>query len=308
MKRRVAFFFDIACRLWLLLVTPVLAWSQDRNSVPFPDEPPGIRTQLADRQVDQPLSQDSTSLDKGQSINPAVMDAVQDNTMGIRYEERDAYFEILALAQEIPLSHQQQFADEFRELRRSEFPSYARRKPSEFPTFVDLFQFPEEYRGRPVTLHGVLRKLTKFNPGKNSYGIQEAYEGWIYTGDSQSHPTAVVFLNKPYDLSVGGDLTEEVRVTGYFFKMYGYDANDVPRKAPLILAGEIEWRRGQGRYIARSLPFELYLIVGFVAFVVGYAIWQSNRKEVLVGSRRDEPEVDFSQFPPIEYTSRPLSP
>lgn len=283
------------------LIVSCPAWSQDRGfEAPEPDRAP--RANRSENRRIEAARREPTTLDRGASVNPRLLEVVKDDTVNLLYEERDVYFRMLQLAEETPLSRQEEFAADFREERRLANTRYAKRKPSEFQPFVDLFQNPDEYRGRPVSLHGVLRKLTKFDPGKNSLGIDEAYEGWLYTDDAQSNPTVIVFTSKPQKLSVGGDLTEEIRVTGYFLKMYGYEAQDVTRKAPLLLAGEVEWRPSPEKYVAKSLSLETYLLVGFIVLLVGYAMWQTNRRE-MTGRPRPQTEVDFSKFPPAEYSS-----
>ena len=287
------------CFAVLVISCPV--WSQDRGL----DVPEPTRARKATGETDrraEAARREPTTLDRGASINPQLLEVVQDNTVNLQYEERDVYFRMLLLTQEIPLSRQEQFAADFREERRLANPRYAKRKPSEFQPFVDLFQNPAEYRGRPVSLHGILRKLTKFDSGKNTLGIEEAYEGWLYTDDAQSNPTVVVFTSKPQNLPVGGDLSEEIRVTGYFLKMYGYEAQDATRTAPLLLAGEVEWRPGPEKYVAKSLSLETYLLVGFLVLLGGYAMWQTDRRE-MTGRPRPQSEVDFSKFPPTEYST-----
>ncbi|MEK6260210.1 MAG: hypothetical protein AABP62_16450 [Planctomycetota bacterium] len=283
-----------------VLVMSCPAWSQDRGL----DAPEPSRVRKAKGEADRRAEvarRELTTLDRGASINPRLLEVVQDNTLNLQYEERDVYFRMLQMAQETPLSRQEEFAADFREERRLASPRYAKRKPSEFQPFVDLFQNPDEYRGRPVSLHGVLRKLTKFDPGQNTLGIEEAYEGWLYTDDAQSNPTVVVFTGKPQNLPVGGDLAEEIRVTGYFLKLYGYEAQEATRTAPLLLAGEVEWRPGPEKYLAKPLSLETYLLVGFIVLLGGYAMWQTNRRE-MTGRPRPQSEVDFSRFPPTEYS------
>jgi len=251
----------------------------------------------------QELLQDfdaETSLDHGESIHPRLMHAVRDNTMGVRYEEREAYLRVLRLAAEVPLRRQQRFAAEIRSERRELTPTYKLRREEDFPQFVDLFAHPEFYRGHCVTMHGVMRKLTKFDLGKNSLDLDQAYEGWVYTPDSQGNPLVVIFTSKDDRLPVNGDIQEEVQFTGYYFKMYDYDAEDEARKAPMIIAGEVEWiphpykpvyhRLGIGWYAAATL-----------AFVIGcYVVWQANRREM---PPRPLPQVepDFHHFPPHEH-------
>ena len=289
---------------WMCFAVVVMtspAWSQDRS---FESSDPDRERRISrddDRHIET-ARRELTTRDRGASVNPRLLEVVTDNTVNLLYEERDVYFRMLQLAEETPLSRQKEFAADFREERRLANPRYAKRKPTDYEPFVDLYQNPDEYRGRPVTLHGVLRKLTKFDPGSNALGISEAYEGWLYTDDAQGIPTVVVFTSKPQNLSVGGDLTEEVRVTGYFLKLHGYEAQDGLRKAPLLLAGEVEWRPSPERYVARQLSLETYLLVGFIVLLGGYAMWQTNRRE-MTSRTRSVSEIDFSKFPPTEYST-----
>ena len=306
---------------WVYVIAVMLtglAWSQDERprfdvrgrdardvDVRDQDRDPQLRREDergGERRRADPALRLPTSLDRGASINPELLTVVRDNTLGLLAEERDLYFRMLQLGHETPLARQEDFAADFREQRWQDDPLYSKAKLADFPTFDDLFRNPGEYRGRPVSLRGVLRKLTKFDPGKNSLGINEAYEGWLYTEDGQSNPTVVVFTSKPQKLAVGGDLNEEVRLTGYFLKMYGYDAQDVTRKAPLLLAGEVEWRPSSPKYVTEAVAMETYFCVGLIVFLLGYAVWQSNRRE-MIRRIRAQPEVDFSRFPSVEYSS-----
>ena len=286
----------VTCLVLLLVTTH--GWCQDDiNASNEQDEK--IRQLVEERrQREAELAKTPTSLDRGETVNPALLDVVVDNSIGVRYEEKDLYFRMLELARKTPESEQQEYARNFREARRLSNPKYSRLKPEKFPVFVDLFQSPDVYRGRPVTLHGVMRKLTKFDPGQNSRDIGEAYEGWVYTDDSQGNPAVVIFQGKPEGLTVGGDLTEEVRLTGYFFKMYGFEAQDTVRKAPLILAGSVEWRPSPKIPKAQPLGPEIYLGLTMIIFLLGFVWWQGNRREMK--SAIHPTEADFRSFPPVE--------
>lgn len=241
-----------------------------------------------------------TSLDHGATIHPRLMETVKDNTMGIRFEEREAYLRVLRLAQVEPLRRQEQFATELQERRRETADNYRHRRIEDFPQFVDLFTHPDVYKGRPVTLRGTMRKLTKFDIGKNSLDLDQVYEGWLYTPDSQGNPTVVVFTSKDERLPVSGDIQEEVRFTGYFFKMYGYDAHDTTRKAPLLIAGEVQSIPHPYRPAYHGLNLGWYVFTT-IAFLLGcYTVWQVNRIEM---PPRPLPQVepDFNHFPPREH-------
>lgn len=314
--------------LWIFCVVSVFllnwpsipVWSQDRHPTAAADETdndpvkPERRPLTEDEMVQQRQREllldftDPPSLDRGESVHPRLMATVKDNTIGVRFEEREAYLHVLRLASEVPLRRQEQFAAEIRSERRALNPNYKRRRPEEFPQFVDLFTHSEFYRGRPVTLRGVMRKLTKFELGKNSVGLDQAYEGWVYTSDSQQNPAVVIFTSKDDRLPVSGDVQEEVEFTGYFFKMYGYDALDVTRKATMILAGEVRWIPHPYKSVYKPWGIEWYALATLGTLLAFFFFWQANRKEMPPRPPL-EIEPDFTHFPPREHPApNPLLP
>lgn len=273
--------------------------NKDRNAQPRRPLTEDEMVEMRRRELLLNFDED-TSLDHGESIHPRLMEMVKDNTVGVRYEEREPYLRILRLAQEVPLRRQQRFAAQIRSERRELTPSYKHRRLEDFPQFVDVFTHPQFYRGRPVTMHGVMRKLTKFELGKNSLDLDQAYEGWVYTPDSQGNPVVVIFTSKDERLPVNGDIQEEVEFTGYYFKMYGYDAEDTTRKAPMIIAGEVEWTPHPYKAVYHPWSFKWYAFAA-AAFLIGcYLVWQTNRREM---PPRPLPQVepDFTHFPPRDH-------
>lgn len=218
------------------------------------------------------------SLDGGASINPAVLGKVVDGTIGLTVEDREAYFRILKLTEKLDPDELRQLAHEFREDRHGAS-KYRQRPIAKFPLFVDLFQHPAQYRGRPVSLHGYFRRLVSYDAGKNDQGLNELYEGWFYPDEGQGNPAVVIFLEKPEGLPIGADITEEISVTGYFLKMYGYEAHDTARKAPLILAQTVRWRPQRER--ARWNPSsQMYFAVTagmiVIAFLIGIGVRETR--------------------------------
>lgn len=315
---------QLACAI--ALATCTWGWSQDRGLISREDEDAKIERLVRERrEQEENLTQEPTSLDGGASVNPRLLKAVRDNAFGIRYEERDVYFRTLELAMQTPLELQERFLDQFRKERRQVHFEVARQylgqrledlptslernrvrlaralqqQLEEFPTFQDIVLYPDANRGHLVSIHGVMRKLTKFDPGKNERGIREAYEAWIYTADSPAIPTVAVFINKPEHLEVGGDLAEEVQVTGYFLKMYVYKDQLEPTRAPLVLAEGLLWHPREQPYTPQSIPLEIYLLITLLAALGAYALWRTSRRDA---SARIHPRVepDFSAFPPTE--------
>jgi hypothetical protein len=297
---------------WLLALIligglTVSAWAQ-RNplaveSAPMADDAPP-------EDFDVPAGTPA-SLDGGETLNPVLLTPVRDDTVGLEYHDRPAYFHALWLAQQVDSKTLGQYAAAFRDARRQSDPKYSGKKPAEFPSFVDVFQHPEVYRGRPVTLHGYLRKLIEYDPGPNDLEITKVYEGWVYTDDSQSHPGVVVFTKKPEGLPLGGDITEEVRLTGYFLKMYGYEAQDTFRKAPMFLAGEVSWFPARAANVRRDVPALVYVALTAVAIMALLGLWRMSRKRTSSLARYNTPGRNFDQFPPQEFLDsdgRPTEP
>lgn len=289
------------------LAAPLLAQRERRSSgvesTPLADEAPP-------EDFDVPADTPAT-LDAGATLNPLLLRPVRDDTLGLEYHDRPAYFYALWLCQQIDAKSLAQLAAAFRAERQRAHPKYANKKPGEFPIFVDVFQHPDDYRGRLVSLHGYLRKLVEYDAGPNDLGISKVYEGWIYTDDSQNNPGVVVFTKKPAGLPLGGDITEEVRFSGYFLKMYGYEAQDTPRKAPMFLAGEVEWFPARAANARTDVPPLVYVALSLVGLLAIWGVWRASQRRTSMLSRYNAPGRNFDQFPPQEFLEtdgRPTEP
>ncbi len=203
---------------------------------------------------------------------------------GIRDEERGAYFHILEQARGNDLSDLVRAANEFQQERRQS-PDFdqARSGDSTFPVFYDLFQNEDIYHGKLVTLTGHLRRLISYQANENGYGIETLYEGWLYTDDSQHHPAIIIATSIPDGMPMGSDefVLDHVTVTGYFFKMYGYEARDTNRFAPLILAQQFQWSppgKNTPSTFARTIASMTVCAVILLAVVVWWWVGKQDRK------------------------------
>jgi len=177
------------------------------------------------------------------------LSAVQDRTRGIRDEERDAYFQLLdyaaagnpeaqaAAAARNLTGFEQEFREE-QERARAKNPELPRYR---YSLYADLLKNPQRYRGELLTLSGHIRRLEKMPliDGDEDRGV--AFQSYLFTEDSRSHPYIIV-TREVADGMPRGNVLEEATVTGYFLKIYAYDAQDAARVAPLILAGRLQWR------------------------------------------------------------------
>ncbi|HUQ67968.1 MAG TPA: hypothetical protein VM165_00505 [Planctomycetaceae bacterium] len=282
-----------------VLASPADA-QRDRERPRVAAEPTPMAEDASPDDFDVPPDTPAT-LDGGATLNPLLLRPVRDDTLGLEYHDRPAYYYALWLCQQIDSKILAQHAAVFRAARQAVDPKHASKPPEEFPVFADVFQHPQDYRGRPVSLQGRFRKLVEADAGSNDLGINKVYEGWLYTSDSQSHPAVVVFTKKPAGLPLGGNILEEVRLTGYFLKMYGYEAQDTPRKAPMFLAGEVEWLPAPAAVARAEIPLLAYVAMSCVALLGAWAVWRASQQPTSSLARYNVPGRNFDQFPPKEF-------
>jgi hypothetical protein len=181
-----------------------------------PDDPPSNRPAAAEPASRRP----STDID----LPPALFENVSESRIGIRQDEREAYFTVLAKA---------------RDTRLPVLEAAGRRDLG----YIELFNDPETHRGEIVTVEGQLRRLIELPAGDNSHGLQTLYEGWLFTEDSGPNPFRIVFSRLPEGTPTGERVRLAARFTGYFFKRTGFvnKAGEL-HSAPLLLGKTIHWQ------------------------------------------------------------------
>ena len=229
----------------------------------------------------------------GDVIFPGRWNPVEHRTLGIRPVERALYYDLLESAVRKPPEQQRAAAERFASRRRQ---ALGLLEDAELPTFADVFRNPELYEGEQVTLSGYARRIVDYPAGENPHGLTTLTEASVFTQDSQSNPAVVVAAAADADLPRGDDLMVPVRFTGYFFKMYGFEARDTNRVAPLFLAGRLE--RMEEPAPQSGGPW-LLVLAGLVAVAGVSAGWWAFR---LRPKRKPLPggaaTVDATEFPP----------
>ena len=184
------------------------------------------------------------------AISPAIaipaewLAGVQDNTLGVRKDEADHFFRILARARDLPA------ADLERAARRD-------------VQHINLMSETERYRGAVVTVTGEMWRLSELPATENRYQVRRLYEAWIFTDDSGSHPYRVVCTSVPKGMPLGQNLRAPVQLTGYFFKREAYDTPEGVHVAPTILAQRLQW------YQPPNAPPPLQDLAPYLMGVVG---------------------------------------
>lgn len=176
-----------------------------------------------------------------------------------------------------------------------------RKEPSDFQTYVDMFQYPEVYHGHLVTLQGHVRHMVSYPGDDTLFDGRMLHELWLFTDDSQHNPAVIVTPNLPADFPTTAEVIDRVSVTGCFFKRYVYGSQDTDRIAPLLLAKSIEWRPtanqvqalvADGHLSARSaravraaaltgtgLSRTAWLMIGFLVVLTLMILWGRSQRE-----------------------------
>jgi hypothetical protein len=178
-------------------------------------------------------------------VKPELLDAVRDDTV-FRGAEHEAFFHLLETLHD---QDEQTLAA-------------ASRGPT---AFVQLYQQPDEYRGKLVTIHGAVRGVFPDAASRNDYGIERYYQVWVQPHDHPGLPIVAFVLDLPAGFPVADRLQEEVELTGFFFKRWAYRAQDAIRSAPLVLAKTVRW---QPPPVADVKPLNVVVIVGIVVGAV----------------------------------------
>ena len=154
---------------------------------------------------------------------------VRDDVLGVLSEENDAMLGMLRLSEKV-------LRDRLHEMPEARY--------------AVMMDSPEACRGKPFTVHGRLRRLTRAQLPRsaNRYGIKSAWEAWISTADSGNQLIHVLALSTGPGLPVTqatGKEAPEVELAGYFFKREGYaakgrDGTGALALAPLIIADRIQ--------------------------------------------------------------------
>jgi hypothetical protein len=188
------------------------------------------------------------------------------------------------------------------ELREDRYQHYEQH-PETFPAFVDVFQNPDRWQGRLVTLRGHVRRVTSYNGDQELFSGQPLHELWLFTDDSQQNPAVIVTPTLPKDFPVSAEIVDSVMVTGCFFKMYVYRSQQDNRLAPLFLAGHVSWNPTADQVLSlaknghvpassplvataksqnRSVSDTIILVLGFLTLLLAMTAWgrvQRDRRE-----------------------------
>lgn len=116
-------------------------------------------------------------------------------------------------------------------------------------TFLELVKQPEAFRGKPITIRGRVKEVSRQAASKNRNGITDIYIYWLMLEDGPTSPIRVMSALPPEGfpkiLEPDGEtrqkMQEDIVFQGYFLKRFAYQAKDGDRVTPLILTHQPTW-------------------------------------------------------------------
>ena len=182
-----------------------------------------------------------------------LLSLVQDNTKNVHKRENPAYFMLMRQIQ-------------------ATTPEQLRSQVTLNPRFNDLYKKPSDYRGQLVNVKLNARRVLPADY-KNVDGISRLYEIWGWTEEAKAWMYCCVVPELPPGFPEEGDISEEIELTGYFFKMQAYqpgvaapNARDLV--APLIIGRIVRAQPIVAKTSNASANWPLILIVGFGSIVM----------------------------------------
>ena len=151
--------------------------------------------------------------------------------------------------------------------------------------FTQLWDEPENYRGKPIRLRMHVRRVLEFDAPKDQPSVKKVYEAWGWTDESLSFPYVVVFTDPPPNLPIGTDVRAEIVFVGYFLKVMGYKAFDNSRGAPLLIGRTKLISKPPAPPPSKLDPWIIPIVlIGSILFI-GMSVWFSRSARKKSGMR-----------------------
>lgn len=144
--------------------------------------------------------------------------------------------------------------------------------------YGQLFQQSDLYRGKLVTVSGIIRRCVKIPPSKLDPRAGNLWQLWLFSGGETS-PIVLYCLEIPDEFPVGPEIHQEVTVQAVYFKKWVYAAQGGTMTAPLLVARTVNWEAPETEFRAvtsREIAFGVTATLVGAALMVGL-IWWNNR-------------------------------
>lgn len=198
-------------------------------------------------------------IDECMTPNPDYLAEIKDFT---KTAEFDPFYQLLCVASTIP---PEVLA---KEARRDVF-------------FAQLYNNPKEYRGVPIRIEGLARRITEFNglDRENPYGLPHYYEAWVYTPSQWQDPIRVYAASLGEGLEPGEDLRVEVKIDAFFFKIISHKAGDEQfHGAPMLIGYQLNKIVRPPSTLGRQAMIAGLIFLGLTA-LAGLYVWYMGRRD-----------------------------
>ena len=184
-------------------------------------------------------------------------------------------------------------------------------------SIVPLFNEPQTQKGRLVELEGVARRIIPVRVGerevRDRFGIDEYYQVYLFTDDSQDNPVVFCLSELPEGLPQGDGpgFGERLRVPGFFYKTWSYptsitspDGTPQRQLAPLLIGKSAVWYPAQAP--ADLGPTERLAGTAILILILGVVWWifrrfsRGDREFERKVRRRRPPEVSEMDWSSLE--------
>ncbi|MCL2005667.1 MAG: hypothetical protein FWG73_05825 [Planctomycetaceae bacterium] len=155
----------------------------------------------------------------------------------------------------------------------------AKKQQAEMPFGpVDLFNRPNETRGKPILLHGTAKRIIPTpvldREVQALFGIEHYYQIYLFTDGSRGNPIVVCVRSLPDGMPTGDSnhFAETITVAAVPYKLWIYEAQGESHYAPVLIGREPIWHPKAGRSFSESMAG-----FSFSAFLVLACIWFACR-------------------------------
>ena len=145
---------------------------------------------------------------------------------------------------------------------------------------TDLFNRPDETRGKPVLLRGTAKRIVP-TPVTDSavqslFGIDHYYQVFLFAEGSQGNPIVVCVRSLPEGMPTGDaeDFSVSITVAAVPYKLWIYTAQEKPHYAPLLAGRSLTWHMDASDERRRPAGFAS---VSFTVFFLLTVLWIACR-------------------------------
>jgi hypothetical protein len=152
--------------------------------------------------------------------------------------------------------------------------------------FVELFQQPKAFRGKPVTIEGSARRATYLKVDDPQATIDGYYRVIVWPKGGPAEPIFLYCLELPTGFPTGDEIQADITATGLFFKRMVYPAEregDL-RRAPAVIARTLTWEQSSPKTPSDNNVIRFVIaatVVGFIVLILllSYVTRNSTRRK-----------------------------